>query len=131
MFQVLSWLIALPCLFKGALALIQADRFYRWRSEQYAADSVPVTVLIMPLYVVSLATASWWATLTGSHPWGWIVTGFSTLIALLGILNLSRWHAHSRHVGKLIATQPKERTKVDLFLLGLGILFAALAIFVY
>jgi hypothetical protein len=131
MFQLLSWLIALPCLLKGALALAQADRFYRWRSRQYAADSAPMVVFVMPLYVTGLALASWWAILTGGEPWGWIVTGFSTLIAIIGILNLSRWHTHSRHVGAMIATRAKDTTKADLFILVLGILFAALAIFVY
>lgn len=131
MFQVISWLIAIPALLKAIIGLFLPDRFYGWRRQQYASASIPPVVLVMPSLFVLLAGASWYATLFHYQPWGWVVTGFTTLVAALGVLNLSRWSAHRQSTGKAIDTQPDTRIGVDIIILVLGILFAYLSLFVY
>lgn len=132
MFAMISFLIALPCLLKGVTALVMPDRFYHWRrTTQYGSEKVPPSVLVMPGFIALLAGASWYALFTQYHAWGWIVTGFTTLVALLAVVNLSRWSSHRKKVGQAIDTQPDKRIAVDGLLVSLGIAFLALGIFVY
>jgi len=131
MFQIISLLIAIPALLKAVTGLLLPGRFYGWRRQQYASASVPPVVLVMPSLFVLLAGASWYATLFQYQSWGWIVTGFTTLIAFLGVLNLSRWSSHRQKTRKAIDTQPKTRTSVDVVILVLGVLFTYLSFFIY
>jgi hypothetical protein len=131
MFQIISLLIAIPALLKAITGLLLPNHFYGWRRQQYASTSIPRVVLVMPTLFVLLAGASWYATLFRYQPWGWIVTGFTTLIASLGMLNLSRWSTHRQKTGDAIDTQPETRIGVDVVILLLGGLFTYLAFFVY
>jgi hypothetical protein len=131
MFQIISLFIAVLALLKGATGLLLPDRFYGWRRQQYASTSIPRVVLIVPSLFVLLAGVSWYATLFNYQPWGWVTTGFTTLIASVGVLNLGRWSTHRQKTGEAIATQPKTRTNVDITILVLGLLFMYLAFFVY
>lgn len=131
MFQIISLLIAIPALLKAVTGLFLPGRFYGWRRQQYASASIPRLVLVMPTLFVLLAGASWYATLLHYQPWGWVVTGFTTLIAFLGVLNLSRWSSHRQRTGEAIDTQPGTRVGVDVTILALGVLFTCLALFVY
>jgi hypothetical protein len=130
-FQTVSLLIAVPALLKAVTGLVLPGRFYGWRRQQYASASVPRVVLIMPALFLILAAASWYATLFHYQPWGWVVTGFTSLIASLGLLNLSRWSSHRQKTGEAIDNRPRTRAGVDLAILFLGLLFTYLALFVY
>lgn len=131
MFQIISLIIAVLALLKSTAGLLLPDKFYGWRRQQYASVSLPPMVLVMPSLFVLLAGTAWYATLFHYQPWGWMVTGFTTLIALLGVLNLSRWSTHRQKTGQAIDTQPQTRTGVDVTILILGLLFVFLAFFVY
>lgn len=131
MFQIISLCIAIPALLKAVTGLVLPNQFYGWRRQQYASASIPPVVLAMPSVFVLLAGASWYATLFHYQPWGWVVTGFTTVIAALGVLNLSRWSAHRQTTGLAIDTQPDTRIGVDVTILVLGMLFTYLAFFVY
>ncbi len=131
MFQIISLLIAIPCLLKAVTALLKADQFYGWRKQQYATATVPPIVLVMPTFAAVLAIAAWYATLFHYQAGGWIVTTFATLIAMIGLVNLSRWSTHRQKVGQAIATQPAKRKAVDITILLLGLFFVGLALFVY
>jgi hypothetical protein len=131
MFQIISLLIAILALLKSAAGLLLSDKFYGWRQQQYASVSIPAVVLIMPSLFVVLAGISWYAMFFYYQPWGWLVTGFTTLIAVLGVLNLSRWSTHRQKTGQAIESQPETRTGVDITILILGIMFLVLAFFVY
>jgi hypothetical protein len=42
MFATISFLIALPCLLKGVVALWMPNRFYNWRrTTQYGSETLP------------------------------------------------------------------------------------------
>lgn len=131
MFQTISLLIAVPALLKATTGLLLPGQFYGWRRQQYASASIPRIVLVMPSLFILLGAASWYATLFHYQPWGWIVTGFTTLVASLGALNLSRWSSHREKTGKAIEGEPQTRLSVDLTILVLGLLFTYLAFFVY
>lgn len=131
MFQIISLLIAGICLTKAVIALLKGDQFYGWRQQQYAATTVPQTLWVVPTLIVFLAIAAWYATLFHYQAWGWIVTAFTTLIAALGLLNLSRWSTHREKVGAAIKTQSPQRKAVDTVILLLGLGFTGLAWFVY
>lgn len=131
MFQLIGLIIALIALTKAVSALLLPARFYGWRSRQYDSATIPRIVLVLPGLFVLLAAAAWYATLFAYQPYGWIVTGFTTLIAILGSRNLSRWSSHRQQTGAAIATQPETRIRVDIAILLLGLFFAGLALFVY
>ena len=131
MFQIISLLIAILALLKGITGLLVPDRFYNWRRQQYASAAIPTVVLVLPSLFVLLAGASWYVTLFHYQPWGWVVTGFTTLIAFLGVLNLSRWSTHRQKTGQAIDKQPGARIGVDVTILLLGVLFTYLGFFVY
>jgi hypothetical protein len=131
MFQVISLFIGAVLFLKAITALLFSGRFYDWRKQQYASTSIPPVVLVMPTLFVLLAGIAWYATLFHYQSWGWVVTGFTTLVAILGILNLNRWSTHRQKTGQAIEKQPGTRTGVDIMLLILGGIFAALGIFVY
>lgn len=131
MYQAISLILAAICLLKAGTALLRPAQFYGWRTGQYASTRVPTVVLIVPTLVVGLALTAWYATLFHYQAWGWIVTAFTTIIALLAIANLSRWSAHRETTRNAIETQPETRILVDVVILLLGVFFAALAVFVY
>lgn len=131
MFQIISLFIAAICLSKAIIALIKADQFYGWRQQQYASNTIPGVVWVVPMLTLFLAIAAWYATLFHYQAWGWIVTAFITLIAALGLLNLRRWSTHRQKVGAAIKTQPAKRQVVDVVILLMGLGFVGLALFVY
>lgn len=131
LFQIISLIIAAICLTKGAVALLKAKQFYTWRQQQYATATIPRLVWVVPMLTVGLAIAAWYATLFYYQPWGWVVTAFTTLIAALGLINLSRWSTHRQKVGTVIKTQPAKRVAVDVVILLMGVGFIGLALFVY
>lgn len=131
MFQLISSIIAVIALTKAVSALLLPDRFYGWRKRQYDSTAIPRIVLVLPLLFLFLAAVTWYATLVAYQPYGWIVTGFTTLIAILGSRNLSRWSSHRQQTGAAIATQLETRTRVDIAILLLGLFFAGLALFIY
>ena len=131
MFKIISLFIGTIALLKAIAGLLLPSFFYSWRKEQYASISIPPIVLVMPVLFALLAFASWYAALFHYQPWGWVVTGFTTLISILGLLNLSRWPTHRQKTSRAIDEQPGARTSVDIMLLVLGGMFAMLGIFVY
>ena len=78
-----------------------------------------------------LAITSWYATFTQYQPWSRIVTSFTTIIALLALVNLTRWSSHRHKVGSLIETHPQKRVAVDGALVVIGLGFLALTFFCY
>jgi hypothetical protein len=129
-FQVLSLMIGLPCLMKGAVGLMFPGRFYRWRKGQYASDRPPAALYLPPLSLAAAVAVTWYATITRYVPWGWVVTVFVTAAAALGAANLLRWGEHQGRALRAVDS-PATRRGVDLALIGIGAGFVTLAFAVY
>lgn len=129
-FQVLSLLIGVPCLVKGAVGLLAPGRFYRWRHGQYGAERPPAAVVVAPVALTGSVAVTWYATAFHYAPWGWVVTAFVTAAAALGAANLARWGRHRARALRAV-TSPAVRRGVDLVLVGVGAGFVALALTVF
>ncbi|HEX6290105.1 MAG TPA: hypothetical protein VFZ66_12985 [Herpetosiphonaceae bacterium] len=131
-FKVLSLLIALLCLGKAGTALLIPQTFYRRRRQQYASTRIPLSVLIPPALILVLAGLAWYATIAHYVAWSWLVTGFLTPIALLGVVNLLRWPQHRRRLQAAITeAQAAQLRRADLAILGLSALFGLLGVMVF
>lgn len=130
-FKLISLALAALCLGKAALALAAPGLFYRLRLAQYGSARLPWSIFLAPAYVLALAALAWYATLFHYAAWGWLVTGFLTLVAALAVVNLLRWQRHRATVAAAIAGRPAERASFDLGLGALGAAFLALALLVY
>lgn len=129
-FKVLSLLIGVPCLLKGAIGLTFPARFYRWRQGQYASERPPPGLFLAPLGLVAAVAVTWYATAFHYAPWGWVVTAFVTAAAVAGAANLIRWRQHRGRALRAVGS-PAARRGVDLVLVGVGAGFVALALAVY
>jgi hypothetical protein len=129
MFKVLSLLIAVALLGKAIIALLWPRRFYAVRQRHYASETLPAKLLVAPVLVLAVTGVTWYATLFHYRPWGWVVTGFLTLISCLSLDHVFRWQKHRARLLKVVAN-PKV-WYVDCVLVALGRGFAALGLFVY
>ena len=129
-FQVLSWLIAVPCLLKGIIGLLLPERFYGWRHGHYTSERPPKVLFVAPLALTGSVTVTWYATAYHYVPWGWVVTVFVTAASLLGLANLLRWRKHRDRALHTVGS-PATRRSVDLVLIGAGAGFVAMALAVY
>jgi hypothetical protein len=129
LFRVLSFLIAAALLLKAGLALTGSRRFYARRRAQYSSETLPHTLLIPPVIVLTLALVSWFAAILHYQPWCWLVTGFLSVLSCMALLHLYHWTAHRQAMLKLISEPNVKR--IDYILLALGLGFLALALFVY
>lgn len=128
-FRVLSFVIAVALLVKAAVALTAARRFYAKRRQQYSSETLPSKLLIPPAAVLTLTLAAWFATIFHYRPWGWLVTGFLSVLSCLALHHLFQWANHRQAMLKLVAN-PKVK-QFDYLLLAVGLGFLALALFVY
>lgn len=129
-FQVLSWVIAVPCLLKGIIGLLLPERFYGWRDGHYSSERPPGILFVAPFALAGAVTVTWYATAFHYVPWGWVVTAFVTAAPLLGLANLSRWRGHKDRALRVVRS-PATRRGVDLVLVGAGAGFIAMALAVY
>ena len=116
-------------LVKAAVALTAPRRFYAKRQQQYSSETLPAKLLIPPAVVLTVTLAAWFATIFHYQPWGWLVTGFLSVLSCLSLHNLFNWAKHRQVMLKLVSN-PKVK-QVDYVLLAVGLGFLALAIFVY
>lgn len=131
-FKVLSLMTAAICFGKGFVALLAPRAFYNRRRLQYASARIPKSVLVPPLVMLGLASVAWYATFVHYAPWSWLVTGFLSLISIMGVANLRRWSQHRVELlGAIAEEQADYRTNVDLLIIGLGSCFAVLALLVF
>lgn len=131
-FKVLALTIALICVGKAVIALAAPSLFYGFRRQQYDAIRIPISITVMPLLVTTLAATAWYATLFHYVAWGWVVTAFLSVFAVLGLKNLWRWSAHRTLLSQAIATAKAEtRVRVDGGILGVGVVFLLLGLLVY
>jgi hypothetical protein len=128
-FQALSFIIATALLVKAGVALAIPRRFYGTRQRQYASTSLSAALIVPAVIVVSLMSVAWYATLAHYRPWGWIVTGFLTVLGSLSVDGLVR-RRRRRELGLLIVGHPRVWV-IDCLLLGAGAGFAALGWYVY
>jgi len=128
-FRILSLVIATALVAKAAIALSMPGRFYAERQRQYASESPPARLLVPPIVIFALALTAWYATVFHYRPWGWIVTASLTALALGSAHTLLRWQTHRQSLHRVVANPNVWR--IDCVLLGVGALFAALAVFVY
>ena len=128
-FRTLSLIIAVALLGKAVIALAVPRRFYAVRERQYASESLPPKLLVAPVIVVALTLAAWRATLRDDQPWGWVVTGFLTVLACLSFDHVFRWQSHRQRMLKAVRS-PKVGW-VDCVLLVVGAGFVGLAFLVY
>jgi hypothetical protein len=128
-FRVLSFLIALALLVKAAVALTASRRFYARRQQQYSSETLPAKLLIPPAVVLTLTLAAWFATIFHYRPWGWLVTGFLSVLSCLSLHHLFHWAKHRQAMLKLVSN-PKVK-QIDCLLLAMGLGFLALALVVY
>jgi hypothetical protein len=128
-FQALSFIIATALLVKAGVALTIPRRFYDARQSQYASTSLPAALIVPAAIVLSLTSVAWYATLAHYRPWGWVVTGFLTVLGCLSVDGLVR-RRRRRELALLIVVHPRV-WMIDCLLLGAGTGFAALGWFVY
>ena len=128
-FKVLGFLIAIVLLGKAAVALAAPGRFYAVRQRQYASDSRPLKLLVAPAIVIVTTCVAWYATLFHYRPWGWLITGFLTLLCCLSINHLVWWKRHREAMLKVVSSAWV--WQFDCLLLALGCGFMALALLVY
>ena len=128
-FRVLGLVLAAALILKASVALAAPRRFYAARQSQYASASSPRKLMVAPALLFVAMLSAWYATIYHYRPWGWVVTGFLTLLSAGSLHHLARWHRH-RDVMLKVVTNPRVWW-VDCFLLALGASFAALALLVY
>jgi small-conductance mechanosensitive channel len=128
-FRVLSLVIGVALVAKATVALVASRRFYAVRERQYANESLPPKLLVAPPVVIALTLAAWYVTLTDYRPWGWLVTGFLTIIACLSVDHVFRWSSHRRRMLKVVRS-PRVWW-LDCLLLVIGAGFVVLALTVY
>ena len=128
-FRLLSLVIGAALMAKATVALAAPARFYALRRRQYEAESLPPKLLMAPAIVGVLALAAWYATLFHYRPWGWIVTGFLTALAMMAADHVFRWESHRRAMLNVVSNPGV--WKFDCFLLAGGAGFVALALLVY
>lgn len=128
-FRVLGLLIGGALLAKGIVALAAPARFYGARRRQYASEFLPPKLLIAPAVVAALAVAAWYATVFHYRPWGWIVTGFLTALACMGVDHVLRWEGHRRAMLRTVSSP--HVWLFDCLLLAAGAGFVTLAMLVY
>ena len=128
-FKVLGLVIAVALLGKASIALAAPRRFYAVRQRQYASDSLPRKVLVAQVLVVALTLAAWYAACFHYRPWGWVVTGFLTLLSCMAVDQLLRWQRHREAMLKVVTSS--RVWQIDCLLMAVGVAFAALALLVY
>ena len=111
------------------MALVVPRRFYAVRERQYASESLPPKLLVAPLVVVALTLVAWYATLVDYRPWGWLVTGFLTVVSCLAVDHVFRWTSHRQRM--LQAVRSPWVWWFDCLLLAVGAGYLALAWRVY
>lgn len=132
MFDFVCYVLGFVCLGKGLSALLIPSTFYKWRlTTHYEAKKVPPIVFAMPLLMVSLAILSIYAIVTQYQPWSWIVTGFTCVMATVGITNLANWSRHRKRLSQAIESETEKRFLIDVSIVALGVAFWLLATFVY
>jgi len=129
-FKVISILIAAVCLLKAGIGLLAPVYFYRVRERHYRASRIPLAVLTVVGSLVTLTAIAWYATFTADVRFGWIVTAFLTAVAILAIVNLTRWDLH-RQTAMIAVRSVAKRRAVDILLITFGIGFLMLAWRVY
>jgi hypothetical protein len=115
---------------QGDYSFAAARPFLYMATGSVCLDTIPRIVLVMPTLMIVLAALAWYATVFHYQSSGWIVTAFTTLIAVLAALNLSNWSTHRQHTGETIAAQPGTRIATDLVILVMGVGFAYLTFFI-
>jgi hypothetical protein len=128
-FKVLSFVIATALLGKATIALAIPARFYASRQRQYASSAMPTELMVPPAVVGAVTVVAWYATVFQYRPWGWVVTGFLTLLSCGSAVNLTRWRQHREAMLKVVAN-PRVWL-IDYLLLLLGGAFAVLGVLVY
>ena len=128
-FRTLSFVIAAALLIKAVVALSIPRRFYALRERQYASETLPVRLLVAPAVVVTLTLTAWHATVFHYQSWGWVVTGFLTILACLAGDHVLRWRSHRQ---KMLAVVRSPRVGwLDCILLVVGAGFAGLGLYVF
>ncbi len=128
-FPILSFVIAVAMLAKATVALLASRRFYTRRLLQYSSETLPSRLLIPPVLVLALTLAAWFATLFHYRPWGWVVTGFLSVLTCLAFHHLFHWAKHRQAMLKVVANPNVKQ--FDYLLLAVGLGFLALSLFVY
>ncbi len=128
-FPILSFVIAVALLVKAAVALTASRRFYSRRQQQYASETLPSRLLIPPVLVLALTLAAWFATLLHYRPWGWLVTGFLSVLSCMALHHVFHWAKHRQAMLKVVANPNVKQ--FDYLLLAAGFGFLALSLFVY
>jgi hypothetical protein len=128
-FRILSFVIAIVLLSKAIVALAFAGRFYATRQKHYASDTLPSKLLVPPVLVLALTLVAWYATIFRYQAWGWLVTGFLSLLSCMSLHHLFNWENHRRALLTLVIS-PKVR-QFDFLLFAIGLAFLAFALFVY
>jgi len=128
-FKVLGLVIAVALFVKAIIALAVPRRFYAVRRRHYASDSVPHKLLVAPVLVIALTLAAWYAAFFHYRPWGWVVTGFLTLLACMAVDHVLRWQRHREAMLKVLTSS--KVWQIDCLLMALGVVLAALALLVY
>ena len=128
-FKILGLVIAVALLGKATVALVAARRFYALRQRQYASASLPRKLVVAPALVIALTLVAWYATFFHYRPWGWVITGFLTLLSCMAVDHLLRWRRHREAMLKVVTSS--RVWQFDCLLLAVGVAFAALALLVF
>jgi hypothetical protein len=128
-FRVLALVIARALLLAVVVALFFHDRVNRWSEKVSASLRMLCRVLIIPVALLAFLGISWYVTIEHYQGWGWIVTGFATVVCVIGIVNLL-WRPDRGPLGRLLE-QSWEGAEPALSISALGFGFAALGLWVY
>ena len=128
-FQLASFFVAALCILKAGVALAFPLGFYGWRKGQYAAKRPHPGLFVLPLSALAFGLL----TLSAEPvPFGWVVTAFLFLSALLGAISLLGWRRHHRSTAERVEGAKTGGVRsVDIGILSVGLVFLSLGLFVY
>lgn len=131
MFRIVSFILAGAALIKGLVGLVAHEKLYSWAQKHYSAKEKSFTVVLLLIYGVGVLGLTWYATLFDYVKYGWVLTVFISLssIKLFGIV--FKWEATSQKFVKFIKNDGVKLKILDFVVIGLGVIFLLLGLFVY
>ena len=105
------------------------QKFSANRQRQYASASRPAKLFFGPILAVALACTAWYATLFQYRPWGWVITLFLTLLAVMSVEHLWRWRWYREKMLKVVSNPRVVQVDFVLMLLGCGLVVLGLTVY--
>jgi fluoride ion exporter CrcB/FEX len=130
-FKTLSLILAILCVIEGTAGLVCRRAFDAWIQRQFAAPAPSGTLRVLLVYAMTLALATWYATLLHYARHGWVVTLVMTVVGLKALALLVGWRLVSAEVVRAIERSRALLGQAYLLTLLLGGVFLWLGLVVY